>query len=463
MDPGGGTPRLLHFVRVSAHEAQFSDRPPDTTHTCLGEVSVGGRASVAPAPAVDRVVLWSPPRHFIGSRDKSYGAADTASSSGRATTEAIHGSAHHRPLFKSAIQKCTRRQMPDAAARFARALADAGGVNDLLRRAVVILVEDAIVSPRLPLLVWFMAAAAKGFALDDADLDLVADCMGQAAALTVRDCVPPVESDPQHCACLGAPGNHPIVDALLLRVCYGGTPGDMRMLARAASMWQVRLTGPTPALWTESLVQLFSMDMAKVTHNGPCSDDGDGAVCATAHGDGKGAKTKDAHEGASLVASVPVEAADFHCFPRMCAEVAAAVLGRFTPEAIREAVWHHRSSLNFKRPWTDPRDPLAPPSPQGLVGVPDDRVDMTAVLRTARCWTAIAGHVDLIARRNIERVASTIVTIPTEAPTAVRTGQKRSRATAQIDKRPLDRAQPKTTRQCLIRSFLAAPPTPRPL
>ncbi|AJF98101.1 hypothetical protein TW95_gp1367 [Pandoravirus inopinatum] len=463
MDAGGGTQRLLHFVRVSADEAQFSDRPPDTTHTCLGEVSVGGRASVAPAPAVGRVVLWSLPGHPTGSHDKSYGAAGIVPSNGRATSGATHVNAHHRPLFKSAIQKCTRRQMPDAAARFARALADAGGVNDLLRRAVVILIEDAIVSPRLPLLVWFMAAAAKGFTLDDADLDLVANCMGQAAALTVRDCVPPVESDPRHCARLGAPGNHPIVDALLLRVCYGGTPGDMRMLARAASMWQARLTGPTSTLWTESLVQLLSTDMTKDTNNGPCSDGDDGAVFATARVDGKKAEIKGTHEGASLVASAPVEAADFHCFPRMCAEVAAAVSGRFTPEAIREAVWHHRSSLNFKRPWTDPRDPLAPPLPQGPVDVPDDRVDMNAVLRTARCWTVISGHVDRIARRNIERVASTIVAAPTEAPTDVRAGQKRSRYVAQIDKRPLDRARPKATRQCLIRSFLAAPPTPRPL
>ncbi|AGO82429.1 hypothetical protein pdul_cds_390 [Pandoravirus dulcis] len=448
-----GARRLLHFVRVSADEARFSDDAPDSSYARLGEVSVAGRASVAPAPAVDAVVLWS-----VGcSQALHKGDADAH----RDVVDSGAIGAHYRPLFKSAIQKCVRRQMTDTAARFARGLAEAGGVNDLLRRAAVILIEDAVVSPRLPILVWFMAASAKGIALTTDDLAIVADCMGQAAALTVRDCVPPAESAPHLCARLGSPGNHPIVDALLLRVCYGGTPGDMRMLARAASLWQARLTGSAASLWTESLMRLFALDVGAA--NDCRADSGDDAAAI----DGlRGTTTavRGVPEGAALAALVPVEAGDFHCFPRMCAEVAAAVSGRFTPEAIREAVWHHRSSLNFKRPWTDPRDPFAPPLPQGTTAdVPDDRVDMDAVLRTARCWTAIAEHVDRIARRNIDRVASTTAAI-TSAQTSMgmRAGQKRNRATAQVDKRPSGGARPKATRQCLIRSFLAAPAAPRP-
>ncbi|BCU03660.1 hypothetical protein [Pandoravirus japonicus] len=449
-----GARRLLHFVRVGADEARFSHDVPDSSYVRLGEVSVGGRASVAPAPAVDAIALWS-----VRCSRAPQEEGDAAANGNVVDDGGGAIGAHYRPLFKSAIQKCVRRQMGDAAARFARGLADAGGVNDLLRRAAVILVEDAVVSPRLPILVWFMAASAKGIALTADDIAIVADSMGQAAALTVRDCVPPAESASHLCAHLGSPGNHPIVDALLLRVCYGGTPGDMRMLARAASLWQARLTGSTASSWKESLVRLFARDVRAATD---CrADNGhDAAATGGTRGATMTTATRCAQEGTVLAASVPIEAADFHCFPRMCAEVAAATSGRFTPEAIREAVWHHRSSLNFKRPWTDPRDPFAPPVPQGTAaGVPDDRVDMDAVLRTARCWTAIAEHVDTVARRAIERLAS-----GTAAKVSVpRVGQKRMRATPRADRRADgDRTRPRTTRQCLIQSFLAAAPAPRP-
>lgn len=450
-----GARRLLHFVRMSADEARFSDDTPDSSYVRLGEVSVAGRASVAPAPAIDTIALWSVRRlHALMSTPTPTGVSTT-------TAAARYIGAHYRPLFKSAIQKCVRRQMSDAAARFARGLAEAGGTDDLLRRAAVILIEDAVVSPRLPILVWFMATSAKGIALTADDLAIVIDCMGQAAALTVRDCVPHAESAPSLCARLGSLGNHPIVDALLLRVCYGGTPGDMRMLARAASLWQARLTGSTASMWTESLTHLFARDAFGV---GAANDrrvvNGDDAVAIDGLRGTTATTAGCAQEGAALAALVPIEAADFHCFPRMCAEVAAAMSGRFTPEAIREAVWHHRSSLNFKRPWTDPRDPFAPPLPQGTAaGVPDDRVDMDAVLRTARCWMAIAERVDDVARRAIERLVSGTVAKASVA----RVGQKRTRATSRADRRAEgDRARPRTTRQCLIHSFLAAAPTPRP-
>ncbi|AGO83990.1 hypothetical protein psal_cds_347 [Pandoravirus salinus] len=456
---GNDAPRLLHFVRASADEAQFSREAPDATHACLGEVLVGGRASAAPAPDVDRIVLWSSP-DLVGSRDESCLTVDSVVRDRGATTGVLaNANAHHRPLFKSAIQKCTRRLMPDAAMRFARALADAGGVNDLLRRAVVILIEDAIASPRLPVLVWLMAAAAKGFVLANADIDLVAECMGQAAALAVRDCVPPVESHPDHCARLGAPGNHGIVDALLLRVCYGGTPGDMSMIARAASLWQARLAGPTSALWTESLADLFGL----IPFNGDSNTAKASIDLSDRPADSKSAAAEEmmavapVRDKAPLVATVPIEAADFHCFPRMCADVARAAAGVFTPEAVREAMWHHRSSINLKRPWTDPCQPLAPPLGRGATNVFDDRIDMDAVVRTARCWTAVSGHVDRIARQAIERVASTIVVAQQESSVDTRAGQKRDRAAAQIDRRPTGRRPREDTRQRSIRSFFGAP------
>lgn len=459
--------RSLHFVRLAADDARFFRVAPDASHLRVGEVSVARRASTS--PAVDRVILWTGP-HLSSSpttpddTTEDIGDVATVADDQTVSERRPRGSGanvHHRPLLKSAIQKCVRRQMPAEAARFARGLADAGGASDLLRRAVVVLIEDAIASPRLPVLVWLMAAHSKGFALTGGDIGLVANVMGQAAALVVRDCVPPAESAPHLCARLGAPHNHPIVDALLLRVCYGGTPGDMRMLARAASLWQARLGGSASALWTESLAALFGP--------GPLdSDSNTGRVVVDdPSGDQTGAmpmapekKTATpARDCVPLVATVPVEAADFHCFPRMCADVVAATAGGFTPEVVREAIWHHRSSVNLKRPWTDPREPLSSPLARGVANVPDDRVDMDAVVRTARCWTAISKHVDRIARQAIERVASTAVAAQ-EPSVDTRAGQKRDRVAAQIDARPATHRPRKGARQRSIRSFFAAP---RPL
>jgi hypothetical protein len=395
---------------------------------------VAARISVAPSPEVDTIVLcslYSPNnnnRNDNNDGDDDGGAANALHPCGDpyrgASTSSGRGGApspiimdrRSRALLKSAVQKCVRRRMGTKAARFTRALMDdITGVDDLLRRATVILIEDAVVAPHLPVIVWLMAAHAKGFVLCERDVNLIASLMERAAALDVCDCVPPIEPNPAACARLGAPGNHPIVDALLLRVCYGGTSGDMRMLARAASLWQARFDGPSSALWQQSLSELYGR--VKPTQ---CMDENavQDAACYDAEGQRRVSReiatvpTGGGGNGiVSLIDDIPIEAADFHCFPRMCADVAkAAGGGSFTPELVRETIWHHRSSINLKRLWIDSRRPLEAPSPHNQPSdcMPDDRVNTAAVLRTARCWTTISEYVDRAARRSIQHVASTL-------------------------------------------------------
>lgn len=406
---------VMHFVRSASDQATFQRHSPrgDERFVRVGVVDVGRARTLAmPQAAVDCVVLWT--------------TAAMAESAACASphTDAPTAYKECRPFFKSAIQKCVRRGMPKECARFAWGLVHAGGLDQLLRRALVILVEDAIALPEVPVLVWLMAAHAKGFCLEAADIGLVVNAMYRAAALPVRDCMPQPEPSAEARARLGEAANHPLVDSILLRVCYGGTPGDMRMLARAASLWQARLGGAARMEWHDAAESL-------VSDIGSAPDPASGAA---------GGDTPLPDAMASLVASVPIEAADFHCFPHICAEVAQTTRGRYAGEAVREAIWHHRSGINLKRPWVNPATPtfLESITATPLAEWTDDRVDGAALARTAQCWTVVCAQVDRAARRAIDRV-STAVAHAANDSTDIRhpTGQKRSRAAAGIDKRPL--------------------------
>jgi hypothetical protein len=61
---------------------------------------------------------------------------------------------------------------------------------EFLRRFTIIVLEDCVLHPALPLLVWLMVAHSKGFVLGRAH---VAACLGvvrQVAAVPVRDPLP---------------------------------------------------------------------------------------------------------------------------------------------------------------------------------------------------------------------------------------------------------------------------------
>ncbi|AVK75895.1 hypothetical protein pneo_cds_288 [Pandoravirus neocaledonia] len=407
---------LLHFVRLARDRAVFQRHSPGGTghFVRVGTVDVGRTRTLAmPQPAADAVVLWTTPA-----------LADlSARTPPRPDVPDTYKACI--PVFKSTVQKCVRRCTPDKCAQFAWGLVHAGGLDQLLRRALVVLIEDAIALPEVPALVWLMAAHAKGFCLDTDDIGLVVNAMHRAAALSVRDCVPPPEPTVEARARLGNAANHPLVDAILFRVCYGGTPGDMRMLARAASLWHTRLSGASRTEWHEA----WGVALA------------DTAGHVTAHALGVGAEVPPPDDMASLIAVVPIEAADFHCFPHICAEVAQATRGLHAAEAVREAIWHHRSSVNLKRPWIDPTTPATLTSSADAAAVAewtDDRVDTASLLRTAHCWTVVSAHVDRAARRALDRVSVAVAHTTMDDPAELkqRSGQKRSRAVAGIDRTP---------------------------
>ena len=130
------------------------------------------------------------------------------------------------------MQKCVRRRLGRDAVRVAHALLTASPA-DALRRIAVICIEDAVLHPQLPAVVWMMMAVAKGFILtaDHSALAIrvvwdlaqthVRDTLPQAAATQSNDAGAPLAPPPLQCR-LNHPPLH--VDAPVL--AHAGLPGS---------------------------------------------------------------------------------------------------------------------------------------------------------------------------------------------------------------------------------------------
>ena len=89
-----------------------------------------------------------------------------------------------------AMQKNVRRRKSCKAARVAHALLTVSPA-DLLRRCLVICLEDSLLHPQLPALVWLMCAQPRGYLLTVDHRALVIDVVAQIAGSPVCDVLPP--------------------------------------------------------------------------------------------------------------------------------------------------------------------------------------------------------------------------------------------------------------------------------
>lgn len=226
-------------------------------------------------------------------------------------------------LLQSHLQKCIRRGLIELACRTARELASSQrGLEMLLRRLPIILVED-LTAPAawVTLLIFYSLALAAGYCLTDIDIGIVLGIVAAAAAYPVPPCIPRTYLD-----------EFPTQDgplSLLARAAYGGTSGDVDMLLRAASLSshpEQQLITPLPVA---SIRPIEPADW--------------------------------------LLAGV-----DFHCassiFTRMRHLDRSQTLGDVDDDQLRDWMWAHRSSINFRRPHAESNDeePAWAPAAHGL-------------------------------------------------------------------------------------------------
>lgn len=127
--------------------------------------------------------------------------------------------------------------------------------SELLRRLSIICLEDALLHPALPLIVWLMAAHAKGYHLGGTMVNACLRITFQLAAMGIRDFLPPAPSAPGHVprGFAEADQNLPhaesaLVKSMMLRAAYGGMQGDVQMLKGFAALWMARFAGEADAL-----------------------------------------------------------------------------------------------------------------------------------------------------------------------------------------------------------------------
>ena len=183
------------------------------------------------------------------------------------------------PVLKSMLQKNIRRRRPLPAVRVAMELADKS-YGDLVRRLPIMVLEDSILHPDFPLLVWLMVAESKGFKPTQPLMIKLMRMVFEIASCPIRDPLPPDdesteafvggdETDADLTEALGQDCEM-MLRAMLLRVSYGGMKCDTEMLIRYEHLWRKRfhsqMEGPDiVALHTqdpEALSQAKSKDEA---------------------------------------------------------------------------------------------------------------------------------------------------------------------------------------------------------
>eukprot|EP00742_Colponemidia_sp_Colp-10_P014940 GILJ01017019.1.p1 GENE.GILJ01017019.1~~GILJ01017019.1.p1 ORF type:complete len:432 (+),score=71.11 GILJ01017019.1:180-1298(+) len=153
-------------------------------------------------------------------------------------------------MLKSALQKNVRMCRPVAAVRTAIQLLRVS-VDDLLRRLTIIVLEDSILHPALPLLTWMMMASARGFILSTPFVELILRIVHDVAAVRVRDHIPYRTEgsikDSDLWTLWDESQRFPMEDcallkSILIRAHFGGMPGDVLMLKRFALVWNQRFS-----------------------------------------------------------------------------------------------------------------------------------------------------------------------------------------------------------------------------
>lgn len=173
-------------------------------------------------------------------------------------------------LLKSMLQKNIRLRRPNAAARCAVELAIVSTLEELVRRIMVIIIEDGILHPCYAYLCWLMCGLAKSFVQPtEYHINTCIYIVYQLAELPYKDhtaATAPAEGSALRLATVKTltkplvrrPDEETLVNCLLVRACYGGMNGDLTMLRHAAATWQTRFA--TDSYTFDHLLNIYSLD-----------------------------------------------------------------------------------------------------------------------------------------------------------------------------------------------------------
>ena len=233
------------------------------------------------------------------------------------------------PLLKSNLQKAVRRGKVEAALASTAALLYQSP-SELLRRLPIVLIEDVCLVHGFDGVVWLMVAVSKGYQLLPSDLFFIMQTVHRAAAFPglcqQENKIASIKTFDELVA--GVNKNHKETSfllAVLVRIAYGGMPGDMALLFRTAS-WCLMDPGCSHIAESEALILSSGVYQWMLD--------------------------RDMHKTEQLPASV-----DFHC-TNVLRTLDRIVSHDITQDVVRKTMWIHQSSFNFRKPEALPLAPI---------------------------------------------------------------------------------------------------------
>jgi hypothetical protein len=303
--------------------------------------------------------------------------------------------------------------------------------EDALRRLPIVCMEDAVLHPSLPLIVWFMAAMGKGWfippeargaavrfiaevaACPHKDRDLLAtiESMETADADARRDTASGVTDPACNLAVLTRDLSNESachVLALSVRAKFGGMKGDVSMLRGAAKAWRRRFldaeaTGDKRDDWHARLREVYTAAAAKA------AEASGGVTGLPPHGSAPPLAAA-APVDVDVIAKrdVPLSAIDFHVSPiveelmkndkvRTALDRAverAPELGEDLGDALRSCIWRHCSSVTDKSTFAMREEDV----------VPETQTQGRSESALRDLWDEIEGPAESFQRRRISRL-----------------------------------------------------------
>ena len=221
------------------------------------------------------------------------------------------------PYLKSHLQKSIRRSNSFKAIKTASHLYHIDSL-ELLRRLTIIAVEDAMPLSGYSTLVWMIAACTGGYSLSEEHFCWILGNVHNLCQCSHYEQLPkPSVSQDQAMKSLRLRSlkgeGRDLSYSLLFRQSYGGTAGDKEMLRSATELWAARFRVGSEFIKLLSVPPVFiTPPLEPLTPN-------------------------------EWIAA----AVDFHCYPGVLLNLSEKH-DEFTPEDIKEAIWHCSSSLTNK-------------------------------------------------------------------------------------------------------------------
>lgn len=229
-------------------------------------------------------------------------------------------------IMKSHLQKCIRRGEKTLAMETAHYLIINEQLDELLRRLVIITIEDVTLNKNLTTLVWLMVMANKSYYFDDYIYNWIYGYIlklceiEQHDSVDYNDLVVPKDVLLTRLKKINAHNINykDVIMSLLVRKSYGGMTGDIRMLDNYINKWLTRFE----TLIEDPVVEYFNSISNVVPYN---------------------LETK------IEINKMLLCAFDFHC-----TNIIGLIMKKKPSEInidenkLRQLIWNHSSSTNFR-------------------------------------------------------------------------------------------------------------------